>query len=114
MQIVRGQCLAITLIRHITDASRASQLIHLRLRYSFKEGLEQAFGSNVKINYERGCDWDSSIMGILSDMGGDERLEASKLDMLVDILRSETDPMDWNKAMEYGFCAVGCCCGRRG
>ncbi len=68
--------------------------------YTFKEGLEQAFGSQVKINYERGCDWDSSIMAA-SDMGGDERLEASKLDKLVEILRNESDPMDWDKAMEY-------------
>ncbi|MFR9650788.1 MAG: glycoside hydrolase family 3 N-terminal domain-containing protein [Rikenellaceae bacterium] len=67
--------------------------------YTFKEGLERALGSKVRINYERGCDWNSEIESP-KDLGGDVRLSASKLDLLVDILRAESDPTDSTRAIE--------------
>ncbi len=67
--------------------------------YTLKEGLERALGSKVKINYERGCDWDKSVR-TGGDMGGDARLSASKLDILIDFLHKGLAPADWNKAME--------------
>lgn len=67
--------------------------------YTLKEGMERAKGEGVTLNYERGCDWDAAIKTAV-DKGGDTRIELSKLDKLVNMLRAEADPTDLNRAMQ--------------
>ncbi len=67
--------------------------------YTLKEGMERAKGDETTIKYERGCDWDSSIKTAV-DEGGDNRIELSKLDLLVNMLRRDADPTNLNKAMK--------------
>ncbi len=66
--------------------------------YTLKEGMESARESYTHLNYERGIDWDSSIK-VKTESGGDTRIEASKLDKLVMMLRDEADPTNLQRAM---------------
>ncbi|MFI3247604.1 MAG: glycoside hydrolase family 3 N-terminal domain-containing protein [Rikenellaceae bacterium] len=66
--------------------------------YTLKEGMERAKGEGVTLNYERGCDWDASIKSAVEE-GGDSRIELSKLDLLVNMLRREADPTNYKRAM---------------
>ncbi|MFI3281139.1 MAG: glycoside hydrolase family 3 N-terminal domain-containing protein [Rikenellaceae bacterium] len=65
---------------------------------TLKEGMERAKGDDVTLNYERGCDWDSTYKTAVKG-DGDARIELSKLDILVNMLRAEADPTDLNRAL---------------
>ncbi|MFI3289683.1 MAG: glycoside hydrolase family 3 N-terminal domain-containing protein [Rikenellaceae bacterium] len=67
--------------------------------YTLKEGMERVKGDNVTLSYERGCDWDASIKSAV-DEGGDNRVELSKLDKLINMLRRDADPTNLNRAMQ--------------
>lgn len=67
--------------------------------YTLKEGMERVMGDGAKLSYERGCDWDSSIKTSV-DEGGDSRIELSKLDILVNMLRRDADPTNRYKAIK--------------
>lgn len=67
--------------------------------YTLKEGMERAKNSAVQLNYERGCDWDSSLKTAIKG-GGDSRIELSKLDILVEMLREESDPISLERSLE--------------
>ena len=66
--------------------------------YTLKEGMLSAKPKDVKISYERACDWDASIKTAI-EKGGDSRIELSKLDKLVMMLREESDPTSLTKAI---------------
>ncbi len=65
---------------------------------TLKEGMERAKGADVVLDYQRGCDWDSSYKTAVKE-DGDARIELSKLDILVNMLRAEADPTDMSKAL---------------
>ncbi len=67
--------------------------------YTLKDGMERAKGDEVTLSYERGCDWDASIKSAV-DEGGDNRVELSKLDKLINMLRREADPTNLNRAIK--------------
>ncbi len=67
--------------------------------YTLKDGMERAKGASTKLSYARGCDWDASIKTAV-DEGGDTRIELSKLDLLVAMLRRDADPTNWGEAMK--------------
>ncbi len=67
--------------------------------YTLKDGMERAKGDDVTLSYERGCDWDASIKSAV-DEGGDNRVELSKLDKLINMLRREADPTNLNRAIK--------------
>ncbi len=67
--------------------------------HTLRDGLAVAIGSDTKVSYAMGCDWDSTLK-VAVESGGDTRIELSKMDNLVKMLRNTAPKPDWKVAME--------------
>ncbi len=66
--------------------------------YTLREGLDMAVAKDVEVTFERGCDWDSSLKTAI-EKGGDSRIALSKVDNLINMLRSSAPPTNWEDAI---------------
>ncbi len=66
--------------------------------HTLHDGLKAAATEGVNINFERGCDWDSTIK-LKVEKGGDARIELSKMDALIKMLRETAPDTNWERAM---------------
>lgn len=66
--------------------------------YTLKEGLERSVAEGVEVVYERGCDWDPTLKTAI-EKGGDARIEPSKMDNLIKMLRDGAPATSWSGAM---------------
>ncbi len=66
--------------------------------YTLRDGLTEAVAKGVDVKFERGCDWDSS-QKVKLESGGDARIELSKFDILIKMLRETAPKTDWKAAM---------------
>lgn len=67
--------------------------------YTLKEGLDLSVAEGVEVNFERGCDWDSTLKTAV-EKGGDARIEPSKMDNLIKMLRNSAPVASWSNAMK--------------